>query len=65
MAPGGETVYCAGMTGNGGEAPAQVEFSPLGVEDYNVTSIEGESTKLSVSGVRTVTDELGGARVVG
>lgn len=65
VAPGGETVYCAGMTGNGGEAPAQVEFSPLGVEDYNVTSIEGESTKLSVSGVRTVTDELGGARVVG
>lgn len=62
--PAGGTVFWGDLAGNRGTPPAEVEFTPLEVQDYQVGMTSGGAS-FSVSGVRPVTDGLGGDKFVG
>lgn len=63
-APSGEVAYFGGQSGNGGTAPATVEFSPIALQDYNIGSVPQSST-FSVSGVSALTNGYGATNFVG
>lgn len=62
--PAGGTRYFGFQAGNG-TAPAEVEFTPINPPDYFLGSEEDTTSAFSVSGVRAVSDGLGGIKVVG
>ncbi|MDM8271872.1 serine/threonine protein kinase [Thermophilibacter provencensis] len=63
-APSGEIAYFGGQSGNGGTAPATVEFSPIALQDYNIGS-EAQSSAFSVSGVSVLPERYGVTNFVG
>lgn len=63
-APSGEVAYFGGQSGNGGTAPATVEFSPIALQDYNIGSV-AQSSAFSVSGVSALSNGYGATNFVG
>ena len=63
-APSGEVSYYGGQSGNGGAAPATVEFSPIALQDYNIGSV-AQSSEFSVSGVSVLPERYGVTSFVG
>ncbi len=63
-APSGEVAYFGGQSGNGGTAPATVEFSPIAPQNYNVGSV-AQSSEFSVSGVSVLPERYGVTSFVG
>ena len=63
-APSGEVAYFGGQSGNGGTAPATVEFSPIALQDYNIGSV-AQSSEFSVSGVSALSNGYGATNFVG
>lgn len=63
-APSGEVAYFGGQSGNGGTAPATVEFSPIALQDYNIGSV-AQSSEFSVSGVSVLPERYGVTSFVG
>ena len=64
VVPSGEVAYFGGQSGNGGTAPATVEFSPIAPQDYNVGSV-AQSSEFSVSGVSVLPERYGVTNFVG
>lgn len=63
-APSGEVAYFGGQSGNGGTAPATVEFSPIAPQDYSIGSV-AQSSEFSVSGVNVLPERYGVTSFVG
>lgn len=61
----GETVCWGDLAGDAGAPPATVEFSPVGVEDYQLQMAPGAAPSFSVSGARAVEDSFGGLSFAG
>ena len=64
VVPSGEVAYFGGQSGNGGTAPATVEFSPIAPQDYNIGSV-AQSSAFSVSGVSALSNGYGATNFVG
>ena len=64
VVPSGEVAYFGGQSGNGGTAPATVEFSPIALQDYNVGSV-AQSSEFSVSDVSVLPERYGVTNFVG
>ena len=63
-APSGAVAYFGGQSGNGGTAPATVEFSPIAPQDHNIGSV-AQSSAFSVSGVSVLPERYGVTSFVG
>ena len=64
LAPAGAVAYFAGQAGNGGEPPAEVEFTPIPLQDYNVGTV-AQSCSFAVSGTSVQTGRYGMTSFVG
>lgn len=61
----GETVWWGGLAGTGGHPPAEVEFAPSAVADYQVMSSAEIPAAFEVESARPIEDSLGILTFVG
>lgn len=61
----GETVWWGGLAGTGGHPPAEIEFAPSAVADYQVMSGTEAPAAFEVESARPIEDSLGTLTFVG
>lgn len=62
----GETAYLGGIAGDGNPSvPTTVEFSPNGIQDFQVMGTSESDIEFSVSNTQAVPDQFGGTKFVG